>query len=420
MDEGHIFIVFVSLLLLERIVESLLILLNIKHAGISGSTLPEELAALYDEKTRQSAFLYTRYKGYFSIFCGIYSLIIFLILLFLDIFPRFDTWLARFSLSPNMHGLLYLLAIILFFSLVQLPISFYSSFVMEEKFGFNKTTKLLWVKDQILGLLLSLLMAGPVIYLLLFIMANLRGNWWIYAGFAIIAIQLFFAFIFPIWIAPIFNKFSDLKDLDLKEKIIKLVEKIGYRTTGVYSVDGSKRSKHANAYFAGLGKSKRIVLYDTLIELLGAEEILAVLAHEIGHEKLGHIKKSILFSSIITFAGFFLLFYFYNSPEMYKTFGFQSQSNHAALLIFVLVAGPVSYFFNPFFNMLSRRYEYQADNFAISAAGHYEPLATALAALSKNSLSNLNPHPLYSFMHYSHPATAERIRAMKDEVKKSF
>lgn len=414
-ETNYVLLIFIVLLLIEQLVEFKLLLLNLDYANKHNTEFPPELDGLYDDSTQQKSLAYTKHKTYFSIFSAYYSLIILFVILFSGFFAKLDSWWGTCNLNKNLHGTAYLLSVIFLLSILQLPAAYYSAFVLEERFGFNKTSRLLWAKDQAISLLISALVAAPLISLILHFMSAVPHMWWLYASISLIFLQMFLAFIFPIWIAPLFNKFSPLEEGELKQEIVELVGKIGYQTTGVFSVDGSKRSKHANAYFAGLGKSKRIVLFDTLINLLSTKQILAVLAHEIGHEKLGHIKKSLLFSSAMVFAGFYLLNYFYQWPAIYKAFGFAEPSNHAALLIFSLVTGPIMYFVSPTFNFLSRKFEYQADRFAIESIGSFEPLSTSLAALSKNSLSNLTPHPWYSFMHYSHPTLIERIGAMRNK-----
>lgn len=408
----NILILFVIALSVQSLLEIFLVLLNLKHAKKSENLLNPILANLYDQETKEKSLKYTETKSKFSIFSNLYNLIILFILLWIQFFPKIDLWLAQFALSPRWHGVFYLLLISLILSAFNLPLSFYSTFVIEEKFGFNKSTKALWLKDLIIGQTISAAIMIPLIYLILLFMDTAGANWWLYAGLAVAAIQIFLVFVYPIWIAPLFNKFSPLEEGELKTSIVKVVDEVGYKTTGVFVVDGSKRSSHANAYFTGLGKSKRIVLFDTLISILNTPQVLSVLAHEIGHERYGHIKKSLGFSVLMLLFGFFCVGKLAMFPELFQAFGFSTVSNHAALLIFSLISGPVMFLVGPLFHMLSRRYEYQADDFALKVMKSYEPLATALAALSKKSLSNLNPHPLYSFVHYSHPTLNERINAM--------
>ena len=412
MNADKIYLIFIALLIIEQVIELALNILNIRQARREAPNMPDVLMNLYDGEAKKKSLEYTCAKCYFAIFSNLYSFALIILLLVGGIFPALNLWLENFNLLPIWQGVFFLLLISLIFSMSSVPLSYYSSFILEEKFGFNKSTKKLWLKDQVMGLLLSITISLPIIYLLLYFMSFLSVYWWLYAAGLIICAQVFLAFIYPVWIAPLFNKFVELEEGELKNEILKLVESVGYKSTGVYKIDGSKRSKHANAYFAGLGSSKRIVLFDTLISIMQPKEILAVLAHEIGHEKLGHIKKSLVFSALTVLVAFYLIATMYESESFYHAFGFAEPSNHAALLIFSLLAGPVMYFVSPLFNGLSRRFEYQADRFAIRAVGDYKPLASALAALSKNSLSNLNPHPAYSFMHYSHPTLSERIRAM--------
>lgn len=414
MESEHIYSIFVALLIVQQIAESALIALNVNYAKQSSENLPQSMAGLYDPQQREKALRYTITKGRFAIFSATYSLAGLLLVLHFDLFAKLDRALSHFEFTAiSVHGTLFLLLIMAASAIYSLPLSYYATFVVEENFGFNKTSVRQWIKDRLLSLFISAIIGGILIFLLLIIMQRLGEWWWIYAAVTIIASQIFIAFIYPLWIAPLFNKFTEVEEGELRSEIEKMVEKAGYKSTGVYSVDGSKRSRHANAYFAGLGRSKRIALFDTLIDLLTPRQIAAVLAHEIGHEKLHHIKKSLILSAGVTLLLFYCLSIIYREPAIYAAFGFSAPSNHAALLIFSLLFGPIAYFISPLFNALSRRYEYQADRFAVSAVGSPEPLVSALLKLSKNSLSNLNPHPLYTFMHYSHPALAERIGAME-------
>lgn len=414
MTAQAIFNIFIFLLIMEQVFETVLSVINLNYAKNNAAKLPKELQGIYEDQEMKKSLDYSHAKTCFSIFSSFYSLIFLLIFLFSNTFLDIDLWLKAYGFRQLFHGTIYLLLIVAIFSLLGIPLSYYSTFIIEEKFGFNKSTRLQWVKDQLTSLILSFIITGPVIYFLLYIMQSFSGYWWLLAACFIAMVQIFLAFIFPVWIAPLFNKFTPLEESELKEEILKMVSSQGFLASGVYKVDGSRRSRHANAYFAGLGKSKRIVLYDTLINLLGVREMLAVLAHEIGHEKLGHIKKTLLFSTSLLFAGFYLMYFFSGNIEFYNAFGFKNTANYSALLIFSLLSGPLMFFVSPFFNMLSRRFEFQADKYACNAAGGSEPLTKALIALSKNSLSNINPHPLYSFIHYSHPALAERIKAMSN------
>jgi len=222
-------------------------------------------------------------------------------------------------------------------------------------------------------------------------------------------------YVYPVWIAPLFNKFTPLAEGALRDTIFAVAEKVGFKTSGIFVMDGSKRSSHGNAYFTGFGKNKRIVLFDTLIENLGDAGTVAVLAHEMGHQKKNHIKKLLCLSLLIMLVGFWILSLLINYLPFFEAFGFKQTSYHGALIIFSFAAAPVTYFLSPLISVLSRRFEYQADRFAVAATGNGTDLTEALLALSKKNLSNLTPHPWFSFFHYSHPTLHERLRAIQKQ-----
>ncbi len=300
----------------------------------------------------------------------------------------------------------------LFFSLVELPISLYRTFEIEERFGFNKSTLKLWVFDRLKGVILSGIIATPLLLALFWFMDRAGPWWWVYASVTVVLFQLVLVYVFPVWIAPLFNKFTPLEGV-LSDRIVALSEKLGFKIAGVFSMDGSRRSGHGNAYFTGFGGSKRIVLFDTLIQQMTEDQVLAVLAHEIGHQKMGHVKKMLFVSCVMTVLGFWAVSLGMNTGALYTAFGFERSSSHAALIIFSFLSGPVLFFASPLFSALSRRHEYQADKYAREAMGESVSLSRALIVLSKNNLSNLTPHPLYSAVHYSHPTLIERLRALQ-------
>jgi STE24 endopeptidase len=269
------------------------------------------------------------------------------------------------------------------------------------------------VKDLVKGTLVSVVITTPLLLLLFWFIDAAGPLWWVYAFAAVALLQLVLFYLYPVLISPIFNKFTPLPGGPLRTAIAALAERTGFRTSGIFVMDGSKRSSHANAYFTGFGRNKRIVLFDTLVNSLGVDETSAVLAHEIGHEKRNHIKKGIAFSFAILFVGFYLLGVMLHYPEFYAAFGFTRPSSHAALVIFMFASSPVMFFLSPLVSLLSRKHEYEADAFASDVVGTWKPLGTALLSLHKASLSNFTPHPLYSFFHYSHPTLAERLGALE-------
>ena len=296
--------------------------------------------------------------------------------------------------------------------IIDLPFSLYQTFILEQRYGFNNMTYGLFFKDMAKKFVLSLLIGGPLIYFLLWIIKSTGNNWWIYGFLALTGFQILIIWIYPTWIAPLFNKFAPLEKGELREKIFKIAADVQFTLSEIFVMDGSKRSSHSNAYFTGLGKNRRIVLFDTLIQLLTQGELLGVLAHEMGHNKLKHIQKMLILSFSLTFAGFYIWSLLLNYAPLYQAFGLSGNTLFPALLIFPLIMGPVTFFMHPLMNLFSRRHEFEADAFSAKVTLSASDLQNALLKLNEKNLSNLTPHPIYSFFYYSHPTLAERLKAL--------
>ncbi|KAA3657395.1 MAG: M48 family peptidase [Calditrichaeota bacterium] len=417
MSATQILLLYLVLFAIEYAWETLLELLNIKNVRKNQHEIPKPFRATTDDKTYKKSIDYTITHTKFGLLSSAFSSLFLLIIILSGALGAIDQYIASWRFGTYTHGVIYIYSLSLIFSLSSLPFSIYSTFVIEERFGFNKMTWKLYLIDMIKGVLLSALLLTPLLYALFWFMDTSGSLWWIYAFALFAAFQLLMVLIYPTFIAPLFNKFSPMEDGDLKEKIISLADKIGFRTNGIFVMDGSKRSRHSNAYFTGLGKSKRIVLFDTLVDSMDERELLGVLAHEIGHEKKNHIKKGMLLSMVSMALGFWVLSLLLPFTPFYQAFGFESNSYHAAIILFSFCSGPFTFFLSPLRSKLSRRYEYEADRFAVTATGGAEGLKSALLQLSKDNLSNLTPHPWYSAYHYSHPTLAERIAAMDNFAK---
>jgi STE24 endopeptidase len=300
----------------------------------------------------------------------------------------------------------------LVFSLASLPTSIYSTFYLEAKFGFNKTTAGLYVLDKLKAVVLGVLIGVPFLFVVLWLMNAMGPYWWVWAFGFILAFQLLMIVIFPTFIAPWFNKFEPLPAGELRDRILALAKQLGFKTSGIYTMDGSKRSAHSNAYFTGLGRSKRIVLFDTLLEQMTINQGLAVLAHEMGHYKLKHIVRMLIVQTVFLLIGLYLLSLLLHYDPLFAAFGLQ-RSNHAALVLFSLVSGPATFYLAPLMNVLSRKHEYEADQFAAVTLRDGKAMEEALVNLTIKNLSNLTPHPWYSAYHYSHPTPVERIGAIR-------
>jgi STE24 endopeptidase len=293
-----------------------------------------------------------------------------------------------------------------------LPTDLYSTFGLEANFGFNKTTLRLYISDKIKGLILGLVIGVPFLFVILWLMQATGSYWWLWAFAFITGFQLLMIVIFPTFIAPWFNKFEPLKEGEFRDRILKLADQVGFETSGIYSMDGSKRSGHSNAYFTGLGKAKRIVLFDTLVDQMTIDQSLAVLAHEMGHYRMKHIRRMVAVQTIFLFVGLYLLSLLLGYGPLYAAFRLEP-SSHAALVLFSLLSGPFTFYLGPFINLLSRKHEYEADRFAALTLTDRKPMEEALIHLTVKNLANLTPHPWYSAYNYSHPSPAERISAIR-------
>ncbi|WP_319778589.1 M48 family metallopeptidase [Maridesulfovibrio sp.] len=329
-------------------------------------------------------------------------------------FNLIDLWAHGFGYGPVVTGLIFYAGLAVLSDIASLPFSLYSTFVIEEKFGFNKTTLKTFFLDKLKGYLLGAIIGGAILSgVLLFF--NAAGSLaWLWCWLFTVLITLGIQYIAPTWILPLFNKFTPLEDGELKNKIEGFAAENGFELSGIFMIDGSKRSTKANAYFTGFGKKKRIALFDTLINSLSTDEIVAVLAHEIGHSKLGHIRKRMLMSIINTGVVFLIMSFFLGNKELFAAFGMQNISVHAGLIFFALLYTPVSIVLSIFSNIRSRKHEFEADAFAAKTTHTPESLVTALKKLSVSNLSNLTPHPFYVWLEYSHPPVLQRIDALRD------
>ncbi|MBN1797725.1 MAG: M48 family metallopeptidase [Spirochaetales bacterium] len=414
MDAHTILILFLGFFSLKLIWESLLILLNIKSSREHAAKIPAFVKKIIDKESYTRSVEYSITKGKFSLLndvAGAFFLVLLILSGFLGIV---DDYLYSLNIGTYLHGLLFLFSIGLVFAFFSLPFSLYAQFVIEERFGFNKMTPALFFFDRLKALIITVIIAAPLYFVLLWLL-EVTGSWWWLLAFGFYTLfQLFITIIYPAVIAPLFNKFTAIEDGSLKQKINALLKKVHYKSKGIFIMDGSKRSKHSNAYFTGIGKTKRIVLFDTLINILKENEITAVLAHEIGHQKKKHIIKMLILSILSVLLAFFLIQLLLNYHPLYTAFGFSRVSLHAVLILLSLCSGAFTFMLTPLFSLLSRKHEYTADKYAAQqvtkGAMH---LKNALLSLSKDNLSNLTPHPLYSFYYYSHPTLAERVKALE-------
>lgn len=374
--------------------------------------LPDEFSDVYDEETYEKSQSYTKERTKFGIFTSVFNLALLLVFWFAGGFNWLDEIVRSWEIGVIWTGLVYIGILILAKSILSLPFSIYSTFVIEEKYGFNKTTPKTFVLDLLKGLALGIVLGGPLLAGILAFFTFIDQYAWLYVWGAVTAFTLFVQFVAPTWIMPIFNDFEPLEESDLRQKIRSYADKVNFAMEGVYVMDGSKRSSKSNAFFTGFGKNKRIALYDTLIENHTEDELVAVLAHEIGHYKKKHIIKNMGISILQTGIMFFLLSVFLNSQGLFDAFYMEQMSVYAGLIFFGMLYAPIDMIVSVFMQVLSRKYEFEADEFA-STTYQREPMINALKKLSKDNLSNLTPHPFYVFLNYSHPPVLQRIKAIR-------
>jgi len=362
------------------------------------------------EYEKSQAYKATNYT--FNLISSSFSFILILVFLFFGGFAWVDEIARLYTENPIGIALLFFGIIMIGSDLINTPFSYYQTFVIEERFGFNKTTKKLFFLDKIKGWLMTIVLGGTILALVLWFYQWAGANFWLYAWGLIAFFTLFMNLFYSKLIVPLFNKQTPLEEGSLRNNIEHYAKKVGFELQNIFVIDGSKRSTKANAYFSGFGKEKRITLYDTLIKDLNEEEIVAVLAHEVGHYKRKHIIYNLIASIFLTGLTLFLLSLFVNNPEVAMAIGVGTPSFHAALIGFAILYSPISEITGLFMNYFSRKFEYEADDYAKNTFAAL-PLITSLKKLSKNSLSNLTPHPAYVFMHYSHPPLIARIRNLK-------
>ncbi|MFQ3621177.1 MAG: M48 family metallopeptidase [Spirochaetales bacterium] len=403
---------FAGLLLFETGYEIFLTWLNLKHVRKHAGEVPQAFQLWVDLPTYQKTVLYTVDKNRFSIITHLLSSAFVLFLVYRGALGWLDVWVLSLAQHVYLQGLLYLFLLSAIFSVFSLPAALYRQFVLEQRYGFNRMTLRLFFIDLAKGLLVQMVLMGPLLLLLFWFMDTAGKYWWIW-GFGFVTLfQLLLSVLYPVLIAPLFNQFTPLTEGTLKHNILRLAETLGFKTAGIFVMDGSKRSQHSNAYFTGLGKAKRVVLYDTLIQTLKEEETCAVLAHEIGHEKKKHIWKLFALSTGSLFLAFVILEALLQYKPLYEAFGFSRTSYHGIIAILSLCAGPCTFLLNPLVNGWSRRFEYEADRFTAERASLGQALASALLTLGRTNLVNLTPHPWYSFHYYSHPTLLERLEAL--------
>lgn len=404
-----IFFIIIGILIADFLFEKFLDYLNTTRWS---DKLPAMLTGIYDEEKYRKQQAYERENHRFGMISGTFSFAVTLAMFLFAGFAFVDSLAWGITANAILAALIFFGIIMFASDILQIPFEVYDTFVIEEKYGFNKTTIKTFILDKLKGWLLGAIIGGGLLAVIILIWQKTQNQFWIYAWLVISAFSVFMVLFYSNLIVPLFNKQTPLQDGALREAIQRFSEKVGFQLDNIYVIDGSKRSTKANAYFTGFGSKKRIVLYDTLINEMETDEIVAVLAHEIGHYKKKHVVQGLIISLLQTGVLLFVFSLFVGSPVLSLALGVKEPDFQIGLVAFGILYTPFSFVLDVFMNMLSRRNEYQADAFA---ALNFNPqsLASALKKLSVNNLSNLTPHPLYVFFHYSHPTLLQRLQNLK-------
>ncbi len=404
-------IIILATLLLDFVLNYISDRLNL--SALSGE-LPEEFRDVYDSDAYRKSQEYTRVNTRFGFISSVFGLVITLAFWFSGGFNYLDALVRGWNLPVIWTGIIYIGILILLRSVISLPFSVYGTFVIEERFGFNKTTPKTFIIDLLKGAALGIVLGVPLLAGVMAFFQYAGPLAWLYCWIVVTVFTLVIQFVAPTWIMPIFNKFKPLEEGELKQRIMDYAKSVKFSLSGIFVIDGSRRSTKSNAFFTGFGKNKRIALYDTLIDKHTTSEMVAVLAHEIGHYKKKHILQNLAISIVEMGIMFFLLSLFISQKALFDAFYMEHMSIYAGLIFFGMLFSPIELLLSIAMNLLLRRNEYQADRFAARTIEEPEAMVNALKKLSVNNLSNLRPHPFYVFLHYSHPPVLERIHAIRE------
>ncbi len=403
-------VIILAIIILSYVLELLVSNLNIKALS---PVLPPEFEDIYDSDSYEKSQLYTKETTKFSIVENSTTTLITLIFLLAGGFNYIDLLARDFGFGSIITGLIFTGLLLLLSLLLGLPSSLYSTFVIEEKYGFNCTTPKTFVFDTVKSILLAIIIGGPILALVLWFFEYSGNQAWLFCWLGVFFITLVLQVLAPVVIMPIFNKFTPLEEGQLKDAIHEYTQHEKFTIKGVFVMDGSKRSTKLNAFFTGFARYKKIVFFDTLVEKLSKEQIIGVLAHEMGHYKHKHLVKRIFASFIQTGIIFYFLSLVMSNESIFSAFGMTHLSTYASLIFFGFLYAPVSLLISVLFNFISRKHEYEADHYAATSVGHSKDLIQGLKILSQTNLSNLTPHPLHVFLHYSHPPVLARIHALQ-------
>lgn len=409
---------FLAVFVFRSLFQLALSCINVSHLRRHGSQVPPVFQEAVDKERLSRMVAYTADSNRFGIVARLFDQGVVLLIILSGFLPWLVERIATLNLGFIGGGLVFFAVLAVIDQVLGVPFDLYGTFVIEDRYGFNTKTVKLWLIDWLKGLAIAGVLGGILIFFLLALVHNFRGTWWILAWAGISLFELLAMWLYPVLIAPLFNKFEPIADKDLEKRIADLLRKGGLAVKGVFQMDAGKRSRHTNAYFTGLGKTKRIVLFDTLLESHPVEEILSVLAHEAGHWMKKHVVKQLILLEIVSLIGLFIVAKLINWGLLYQTFGFLEKITYVGLFLVPVLLSPLAYFLRPLGSSLLRRFERQADDLAVELMGTAGPMRDSLVRLSADNLANLVPHPFFSWFHYSHPPPVERIERLEGMMAK--
>jgi len=408
--------IFIALILIKFLLETYLKIRNLKSIDNNKDSVPPRFKNVVTEEEYKKSIFYNTDRIKFQIFTSLFGSVVLIIFTIGGLLNYLTQVVMDITPSNVLGAVLLGLLLIIVEEIISIPISIYSTFVIEERHGFNKTTKKTFVTDIFKGLLISGAISSILYATVIFIIISAGDLWWIYAFAAVFTLQAIIFFLYPVLIMPLFNKFEPLDDEEFKKPIEKLLEKVDFKSKGLFVMNASLRSTHGNAFFTGFGKNKRIVFFDTLLKTINPDEMEAILGHELGHYKLGHIRKTLISSLVFGFLGFYILNEIFKSDNFFIAHGLENLTVYSKFLMFYLVIGSYTFFTKPITSALSRKREFEADDFSFQFTDG-EHMISGLLKLTKDNASNLTPDPLYSSYYYSHPPIAERVASIENKLQ---
>lgn len=387
--------------------------LNLNHLKKYGTIIPSEFEGYVDKELLKKVMDYTVERTRFGFIGSVFNNIVVVIFIFGGLLNIYDSWVSSLGWPFVISGVLFFLILSYAGMFLSIPFSLYSTFKIENKYGFNTMTPKLWLTDFLKSILLSTVITGILVSVGVWLIQSSPNYWWIWVWGFFLAASLFMMYISPYVIEPLFNKFMPIEEKGLEDKIKDLMQKVKIKVSRVFKMDASKRSRHTNAYFSGIGRVKRIILYDTLLEKMNHNEILSVLAHEAGHWKKKHVLKMIVATEMLSFIGIYISFMILQTDFLTDLFQIKHGTFFAKIVVLGFIGGIISFAFIPAGNFISRKFEREADRFAYQMTENKEAIVSTFIKLSKDNLSNLHPHPLYAAIYYSHPPVVERIKEIR-------